>query len=272
VRGPTRRSRRSSFVGAGKLFCGGADVKAFGTPASRAEPSSRTIIKEIEASAKPVVAAIHGSALGLGLEFALGCHYRIAQRGAKLGLPEVKLGLLPGGGGTQRLPRVAGVEAAAKVIVEGDPVDADEAFKMGIVDEVVAGDLLPAAVEFAQRMTLRTHHPVASRRTARPPDDPAFFETERKRIASAKRGQPAPLEAPRVRRRRDDDAVRRGPEVRTRALRRAAERNGVEGDAPPLPRGTSSGEGDWHRRRKWCRQRSPASRSSGPARWAAGSR
>jgi len=183
------------IVGAGKLFCGGADVKAFGTPASRAEPSSRTIIKEIEASAKPVVAAIHGSALGLGLEFALGCHYRIAQRGAKLGLPEVKLGLLPGGGGTQRLPRVAGVEAAAKVIVEGDPVDADEAFKMGIVDEVVAGDLLPAAVEFAQRMTLRTHHPVASLRTARPPDDPAFFETERKRIASAKRGQPAPLEA-----------------------------------------------------------------------------
>jgi 3-hydroxyacyl-CoA dehydrogenase len=182
------------IVGAGKLFCGGADVKAFGTPASRAEPSSRTIVKQIEASAKPVVAAIHGSALGLGLEFALGCHYRIAQRGAKVGLPEVKLGLLPGGGGTQRLPRVAGVEAAVKVIVEGDPVDADEALAMGIVDEVVSGDLLPAAVEFAKRMTLRTDHPVASRRPARPPADPAFFENERKRIASAKRGQPAPLE------------------------------------------------------------------------------
>jgi 3-hydroxyacyl-CoA dehydrogenase len=182
------------IVGAGKLFCGGADVKAFGTPASRAEPSSRTIVRQIEASAKPVVAAIHGSALGLGLEFALGCHYRIAQRGAKVGLPEVKLGLLPGGGGTQRLPRVAGVEAAMKVIVEGDPVDADEALEMGIVDEVVSGDLLPAAIEFAQRMTLRTDHPVASRRPARAPADPAFFENERQRIASAKRGQPAPLE------------------------------------------------------------------------------
>jgi enoyl-CoA hydratase/carnithine racemase len=183
------------ILGAGKLFCGGADVKAFGTPASRAEPSSRTIIKEIEASAKPVVAAIHGSALGLGLEFALGCHYRIVQRGAKLGLPEVKLGLLPGGGGTQRLPRVAGVEAAAKVIVEGDPVDADEAFKMGIVDEVVAGDLLPAAVEFAQRMALRPiirwHRAVPrGRRTTRRSSRPSASG-----IASAKRGQPAPLEA-----------------------------------------------------------------------------
>jgi len=182
------------IIGAGKLFCGGADVKAFGTPASRAEPSSRTLVKQIEASAKPVVAAIHGSALGLGLEFALGCHYRIAQRGAKLGLPEVKLGLLPGGGGTQRLPRLAGVEAAARVIVEGEPVEADEALRMGFVDEVVAGDLLPAALEFAQRMASRQDHPVASRRRASPPADPSFFETERKRIASAKRGQPAPLE------------------------------------------------------------------------------
>ena len=182
------------IVGAGKLFCGGADVKAFGTPASRAEPSSRTLVKQIEASAKPVVAAIHGSALGLGLEFALGCHYRIAQRGARLGLPEVKLGLLPGGGGTQRLPRVAGVETAVKIIVEGEPVGADEALEMGVVDEVVSGDLLPAALDFAQRMAGREDHPVASRGQARPPADPMFFETERKRISSTKRGQPAPLE------------------------------------------------------------------------------
>jgi 3-hydroxyacyl-CoA dehydrogenase len=182
------------IIGAGKLFCGGADVKAFGTPASRAEPSSRTLVKQIEASAKPVVAAIHGSALGLGLEFALGCHYRIAQRGARLGLPEVKLGLLPGGGGTQRLPRVAGVETAVKIIVEGEPVGADEAHRMGIVDEVMSGDLLPAALDFARRMARREDHPVASRRRARPPADPTFFETERKRISSTKRGQPAPLE------------------------------------------------------------------------------
>jgi 3-hydroxyacyl-CoA dehydrogenase len=182
------------ITGAGKLFCGGADVKAFNTPASRAEPSSRTIVKNIEASQKPVVAAIHGSALGLGLEFAMGCHYRIAQRGAKLGLPEVKLGLLPGGGGTQRLPRLTGVEAAVRMITEGEPATADEALAMGLVDEVAEGALLPAALAFAERVAQRSDHPVASLRQAKPPVDPRYFETQRAKIAAAKRGLPAPRE------------------------------------------------------------------------------
>lgn len=182
------------IIGAGKLFCGGADVKAFNTPASRAEPSLRMIVKQIEASAKPVIAAIHGNALGGGLEFALGCHYRIAQRGAKLGLPEVKLGLLPGGGGTQRLPRLAGVEAAVRMITEGEPASADEALTMGLVDEVAASKLLPAALAFAERVARRKGHPVASRRQATQPADPKYFETQRAKIAAAKRGLPAPLE------------------------------------------------------------------------------
>lgn len=182
------------IIGAGKLFCGGADVKAFNTPASRAEPSSRTIVRQIEASAKPVIAAIHGNALGLGLEFAMGCHYRIAQRGAKLGLPEVKLGLLPGGGGTQRLPRLAGVEAALRMIVEGNPVGADEALAMGLVDEIAAGELLPAALDFAARVSSRSQHPVASRRQATVPAEAGWFETQREKLANAKRCLPAPLE------------------------------------------------------------------------------
>ena len=182
------------ITGAGKLFCGGADVKAFNTPASRAEPSSRTIVKQIEASTKPVIAAIHGNALGLGLEFAMGCHYRIAQRDAKLGLPEVKLGLLPGGGGTQRLPRLAGVEAALRMIVEGNPVGADEALAIGLVDEVAAGELLPAALDFAARVSRRSEHPVASRRHAAAPAEAGWFETQREKLAKAKRGLPAPLE------------------------------------------------------------------------------
>ncbi|CAM5787058.1 3-hydroxyacyl-CoA dehydrogenase NAD-binding domain-containing protein [Ottowia pentelensis] len=182
------------ITGAGKLFCGGADVKAFNTPASRAEPSSRTIVKQIEASTKPVIAAIHGNALGLGLEFAMGCHYRIAQRDAKLGLPEVKLGLLPGGGGTQRLPRLAGVEAALRMIVEGNPVGADEALAIGLVDEVAAGELLPAALDFAARVSGRSEHPVASRRQAAAPAEAGWFETQREKLAKAKRGLPAPLE------------------------------------------------------------------------------
>ena len=182
------------IIGAGKLFCGGADVKAFNTPASRAEPTSRTIVKQIEASTKPVIAAIHGNALGLGLEFAMGCHYRIAQRDAKLGLPEVKLGLLPGGGGTQRLPRLAGVEAALRMIVEGNPVGADEALAIGLVDEVAAGELLPAALDFAARVSRRSEHPVASRRQAAAPAEAGWFETQREKLAKAKRGLPAPLE------------------------------------------------------------------------------
>lgn len=182
------------IIGAGKLFCGGADVKAFNTPASRAEPSSRTIVSKIENSSKPVIAAIHGHALGLGLEFAMGCHYRIALRGAKLGLPEVKLGLLPGGGGTQRLPRLAGVEAALDMIVEGNSASADQALDMGLVDEVATDDLLSAALDFARRVSTRGEHPVVSRRQARAPADPEWFNTQRQKIATRKRGFPAPLE------------------------------------------------------------------------------
>jgi 3-hydroxyacyl-CoA dehydrogenase len=181
-------------AGAGKLFCGGADIKAFNTPASRAEPSSRTLVRRIEGSAKPVIAAIHGHALGLGLEFAMGCHYRVAQRGAKLGLPEVKLGLLPGGGGTQRLPRLVGVEAAARMIVSGAPVNADEALKLGLVDEMIEGDLLPAAIDFARRMAARGEHPVVSHRQAAAPVDTAWFDQQRAALARSHRGQPAPLE------------------------------------------------------------------------------
>jgi 3-hydroxyacyl-CoA dehydrogenase len=186
--------RAIAIIGAGKLFCGGADIKAFNTPASRAEPSSRTLVRRIEDGTKPVIAAIHGSALGLGLEFAMGCHYRIAQRGARLGLPEVKLGLLPGGGGTQRLPRLAGVEAAARVIVDGENVDAGEALSLGLVDEVAEGELLPAALAFAERVAQRKEHPVASRRAAPQAPDAHWFDAQRARIAAKRRGQPAPLE------------------------------------------------------------------------------
>ncbi len=181
-------------AGAGKLFCGGADIKAFGTPASRAEPSSRSLVKLIESSAKPVIAAIHGHALGLGLEFAIGCHYRIAQAGARLGLPEVKLGLLPGGGGTQRLPRLVGAQAALDMMVSGAPVTAAQALAMGLVDEVADGDVFPAAIQFAQRMALRSEHPVVSRRLAVPPDDAGWLAAQHSKLAKAHRGQPAPLE------------------------------------------------------------------------------
>ena len=112
------------LIGGGGLFSGGADIREFGTPASTADPTLRRLVELVETSAKPVVAAITGVCLGGGLELAMAAHYRVASADAKLGLPEVKLGLLPGAGGTQRLPRLVGVERAIEMIVSGEPVAA----------------------------------------------------------------------------------------------------------------------------------------------------
>src|SRR6478609_229347 len=112
-------------TGAGKAFSGGADIKEFGSPKALAEPNLLSVILALENSAKPVVAAMHSVAMGGGLELALGCHYRIAAPGTSIALPEVKLGLIPGAGGTQRLPRVLGVEPALNMIVSGEPVKAE---------------------------------------------------------------------------------------------------------------------------------------------------
>jgi 3-hydroxyacyl-CoA dehydrogenase len=120
---------------AGRTFIAGADITEFGKPPQ--PPSLAEVISALENCPKPVIAAIHGTALGGGLEVALGCHFRVAVKDAKLGLPEVKLGLLPGAGGTQRLPRAVGPELAVKMIVGGDPIPAPEALKHGLIDEIV---------------------------------------------------------------------------------------------------------------------------------------
>jgi len=113
------------IAGGGKAFSGGADIKEFGTPKAMAEPDLLAVILAVENASKPVVAAIHSVAMGGGLELALGCHYRIAAPGASIALPEVKLGLIPGAGGTQRLPRVLGVETALNMIVSGEAVKSE---------------------------------------------------------------------------------------------------------------------------------------------------
>jgi len=152
------------ICGAGKAFCGGADIRQFNTPAATAKPMLRDVIAAIEASAKPVVAAIHGFALGGGLELALGCHYRVAQAGSKMGLPEVNLGLVPGGGGTQRLPRVIGVPRALGMMQSGKPLDAAAALAVGLVDAVTEGDLLDFALSYARERAPQDSHPLAARR------------------------------------------------------------------------------------------------------------
>ncbi|HMN50561.1 MAG TPA: 3-hydroxyacyl-CoA dehydrogenase NAD-binding domain-containing protein [Xanthobacteraceae bacterium] len=134
---------------AGRTFIAGADITEFGKPPMA--PTLIDVITDIDNVSKPTVAAIHGTALGGGLEVALGCNYRVATKDAKLGLPEIKLGLIPGAGGTQRLPRLIGVEKALPIILSGNPVSASQALKDGLVDEIVEGDLTAGGIAVAEK-------------------------------------------------------------------------------------------------------------------------
>jgi 3-hydroxyacyl-CoA dehydrogenase len=135
---------------AGRTFVSGADISEFGTPKSIQSPNLPELCAKLETPSKPSIAAIHGTALGGGFELALSCHYRVADKGAKVGLPEVHLGLVPGSGGTVRLPRVVGAQKALEIIVSGKQIGAAEAQSVGAIDAVAEGDLVNAAVEFAK--------------------------------------------------------------------------------------------------------------------------
>ncbi len=150
------------LTGAGRLFCAGADVREFGTPASTRAPDLRQVLARVFASRKPVIAAIHGAALGGGLELAMACNYRVADPSARLGLPEVNLGLIPGAWGTQMLPRLAGMEFAAARVTRGDPVSAREAADVGLVDALGEDPILPitvTAAAFFDRIATSESHP-----------------------------------------------------------------------------------------------------------------
>jgi 3-hydroxyacyl-CoA dehydrogenase len=140
------------LVGTGEFFCGGADVKEFNTPRMSAEPNLPTLIRLFEHSIKPTIAAVSGTALGGGFELALACHYRVATPAARVGLPEVKIGLIPGSGGTQRLPRAVGLETAINMIVSGEPVRAADLGRTGLFDRIIDGDLLTGVQAFAREI------------------------------------------------------------------------------------------------------------------------
>src|SRR6266576_3270367 len=145
------------LIGGGRTFVAGADIKEFGKMAS-GQPRGAGLLPlllKIEDSSKPVIVAIHGTAFGGGLELAMAGHYRIALRGAQVGQPEVKLGIIPGAGGTQRLPRLAGVAKAVEMCALGAPVSAEDALKCGIIDRLVEGDLLTAAMAFAEEVVAK---------------------------------------------------------------------------------------------------------------------
>ncbi|PUB18989.1 3-hydroxyacyl-CoA dehydrogenase NAD-binding domain-containing protein [Yoonia sediminilitoris] len=186
-------ARVAVVVGAGRLFLGGADISEFGKPSQ--PPILPDVINQIEACSKPVVAGIHGAALGGGLEVALGAHYRIARAGTKLGLPEVKLGLLPGAGGTQRLPRLVGLDPAIDMITSGAPVLADRARDIGLIDRVDTGnDICAAAQAYAQEL-LQTGAPVRPVSGLGVQQADELLADRRAKLAKTARGEVAALVA-----------------------------------------------------------------------------
>lgn len=181
------------IIGSAELFSGGADIRELNTPKVTTEPTLNTVIRIVEASPKPVIAAVGGICMGGGLELALGCHYRVATPTAQVSQPEVKLGLLPGAGGTQRLPRAIGVEAALNMIVSGTTVPAAQLRGTGLFDALVDGDLLEGAIAFARKV-------IAEERPARRlrdvtidyPNAEAFFQFARNSVAAVAKSLPAP--------------------------------------------------------------------------------
>jgi 3-hydroxyacyl-CoA dehydrogenase len=180
------------IIGAGRMFIAGADVREFGKPPL--PPSLPEAISAIEDSEKPVIAAIHGVALGGGLEIALGCHFRVLAPGARLGLPEVTLGIIPGAGGTQRLPRLIGFEAALDLITTGRQVAVEEAAQLGLADAVVDGDLKPAAIAFAKAQVGTPLRRLSATETPGP-DEADFFTQAKANVAKRARGQDSPIKA-----------------------------------------------------------------------------
>lgn len=180
-------------TGGGQTFMAGADIKEFGKPMQ--EPGLGKVINAYETSKKPTVAALHGTPLGGGLEVAMGCQARVTDPKTRLGLPEVKLGLLPGAGGTQRLPRLVGVERALEMITTGDPIPAPLALELGLVDEVADGDHVAAAVAYAERVLDGKARAGATRdRTEKVRDvDASVFDRAKEKLARIARGREGPL-------------------------------------------------------------------------------
>jgi len=182
------------LIGSARAFSGGADIREFGSPKASAEPNLNTVIRMLEGANKPVVAAIGGACMGGGLELALGCHYRVAVKGAQIALPEVKLGLMPGAGGTQRLPRLIGAEAALNMIVSGNSVPSEQLKDSALFDEMFEQDLLPGAIAFADRV-VSEKRPLKRARDLKVSlaNADGFFQFARNTVRAAAKNFPAPL-------------------------------------------------------------------------------
>src|SRR5436309_668131 len=187
------------LIGAGRTFIAGADIKEFGkiTSGERGrDPGLNPFLLKIEGCAKPVICALHGTAFGGGLEVAMACHYRVAAPSAQVGQPEVKLGIIPGAGGTQRLPRLAGVAKAVEMCAGGSPVRAEEALRCGIVDRLIEGDLLAGAILFLRDALDRGERPPRTRdkneKLGDPENNAPVFAAAREAARKKFRGMMAP--------------------------------------------------------------------------------
>jgi 3-hydroxyacyl-CoA dehydrogenase len=181
------------ITGAGKAFSGGADIKEFNTLKALTEPTLHTAIKAVENSDKPVIAAIHTVCMGGGLELALGCHYRVTALGAQIALPEVKLGVLPGAGGTQRLPRVVGLEMGLNIIVSGNAVPSEKLAGTALFDEMIEGDLMQGALVFAKKVADIRPLPKIRDIKIDYPNYEAFLQFSRNTVKAMAGPFPAPL-------------------------------------------------------------------------------
>ncbi|CAM8647538.1 multifunctional fatty acid oxidation complex subunit alpha [Oxalobacteraceae bacterium] len=180
------------LIGSGKGFSGGADIREFNTPKALQEPSLHTVIRTIESCEKPVIAAIHGLAMGGGLELALGCHYRVASSAAQIALPEVKLGILPGAGGTQRLPRMIGLQRALTMIVHGAPVPSEQLADTHLFDRMLAGDLLEGAIAYAHEIADIRPLPKVRDHKINDPAASQVLQAMREQIKAQSKHYPAP--------------------------------------------------------------------------------
>ncbi len=187
------------LIGGGRTFIAGADIKEFGKMTSGKSRGAGLLpfLLKIEDSKKPVIVAIHGTAFGGGLEVAMACHYRVAISSAQVGQPEVKLGIIPGAAGTQRLPRLAGVAKAVEMCTTGNPIRAAEALQFGIVDRIIEGDLLPGAIAFAREVAAKPAPKTRERneKLGTEADNAAIFSVARETVAKKQRGLLAPVAA-----------------------------------------------------------------------------
>ncbi len=184
------------LTGRGRAFCGGADIREFNRPEATAAPDLVDVITQVEACNKPVVAAIHGVVMGGGLELAMGCHYRVVEAGTQVALPEVRIGILPGATGTQRLPRLIGLEPALNMIVTGDTAMAEALFALPgqrLFDALVAADVVAAAVAFAHEKAALRPLPRSRELRVTHPDAEGFLHFARNAVAASSQHFPAPL-------------------------------------------------------------------------------